>query len=182
MVETLTYNIEWSNGANQLEINNLKAGIYGITVTDSKGAKVFTTAVLEEPSPIEISEVVQNVACNGDNTGSIQVFPIGGTPSYAYQWANGVRQFSNLNLPKGDYEVVVTDGNNCTANKNYVVSEPSPIELSFVSSNAVDGLNGSVDLEVSGGTGEYSYIWSSGATTRDVDGFSTGEFLRSSYR
>ena len=60
--------------------------------------------------------------------------------------------------------------------KNYAVAEPSPIDLSFSSNNAVNGQNGSVDLTVSGGTGEYEYVWSSGATTRDVDGLAPGNF------
>ncbi|MFK7981401.1 MAG: zinc-dependent metalloprotease family protein, partial [Saprospiraceae bacterium] len=171
------YTILWSNGANQLTLNNLNAGSYQVTVTDGNGTRVSASASLVEPAAIAIEDIVQDASCNDMNNGSIQIFPSGGTPTYKYQWANGVRQASNLNLPNGNYSVTVTDGNNCTASKTYTVLEPSPIELSFSSNNALNGQNGSVDLAVTGGTGEYSYTWSSGATTRDVDGLAPGNFV-----
>ncbi len=170
------YTILWSNGANQLTLNNLNAGTYQVTVTDGNGVSASASAILGEPTAIAIEDIVQDAACNDMNNGSIQVFPSGGTPTYSYQWANGVRQASNLNLPNGDYSLTVTDGNGCTASKNYTVLEPTQIELSFSSNNALNGQNGSVDLTVSGGTGDYEYVWSSGATTRDVDGLAPGNF------
>jgi len=145
-------------------------------VTDGNGTSASATAVLTEPMPIVLEQIVQDVTCNGINNGSIQVFPSGGTPGYQYNWANGVRQFNNLNLPDGTYRVTVTDGNNCTATANYSITEPTPIELSFSSNNALNGVNGSVALTVTGGTGDYEYDWSSGATTRDVEGLAPGIF------
>jgi len=170
------YSILWSTGANQLALNNLTAGTYNVTVTDGNGTVATAMATLNEPTPIVLDEIIQNVTCNGSNNGSIKVFPSGGTPTYQYQWVNGVRQDNNLNLPDGNYGVTVTDGNGCTVSKNYTVEEPAPIELSFSSNNAVNGQNGSVDLVVLGGTGTYDYDWSSGATTRDVDGLAPGNF------
>lgn len=170
------YTIAWSHGANQLTLNNLSAGTYEVTVTDGNGTIASATAILAEPTPIVLEEIVQNVTCNGINNGSIQIFPSGGTPSYQYNWENGVRQFNNLNLPNGAYKVTVTDGNNCTANANYTVTEPTDIELSFSSSNAQNGVNGSIELNVTGGTGNYEYDWSSGASTRNVDGLAPGNF------
>jgi len=173
---TPNYTILWNTGSNQLTLNNLNAGTYQITVTDGAGISATAIAELTEPTAIVIEEIVQNVACNGVNNGSIQIFPSGGIPSYQYQWANGVRQSSNLNLPDGTYKVTVTDGNGCMTSKDYIVTEPSPIELSFSSNNAINGQNGSVDLTVTGGTGDYEYVWSSGATTRDVDDLAPGSF------
>ena len=111
------YTILWNTGSNQLALNNLQAGTYQVTVTDGNNTSVSATAVLGEPTAITLEEIVQDVSCNGVNNGSIQLFPSGGTPSYRYQWANGVRQSSNLNLPNGAYSVTVTDGNGCTASK-----------------------------------------------------------------
>ncbi|MEM6317334.1 MAG: reprolysin-like metallopeptidase [Bacteroidota bacterium] len=170
------YNISWSNGANQLTLNNLGAGTYTVTITDQAGSEATATAVLEEPTAITLTEEVRNAQCNGQNSGNIKVFPSGGTPNYQYRWANGVRQFDNLNLPDGDYEVTVTDAKGCRKVASYTVTEPTPIELSFTSNDAMNGQNGSVDLQVTGGTGEYTYDWSSGANTRDVDGLAPGNF------
>jgi len=170
------YTILWSNGANQLTLNNLSSGSYQVTVTDGSGTSVSASAILAAPTAIVLEDIVQDATCKNLNNGSIQIFPSGGTPTYNYQWANGVRQASNLNLPDGNYRVTVTDGNGCTTSKNYTVQEPDPIELTFSSNNAVNGQNGSVDLAVAGGTGTYEYVWSSGAITRDVNGLAPGNF------
>ncbi len=170
------YDITWSNGAKQLTLNELGAGTYSVTVVDGNGNSSNATATLTAPPALALEDIVQNVTCNDSNNGSIKVYPTGGTANYQYQWANGVRQFDNLNLPNGNYRVTVTDGNGCTTSQSYSITEPDPIELTFSSTNAQNGLNGSVALEVTGGTGDYTYDWSSGATTRDVVDLAPGTF------
>lgn len=173
---TPNYDITWNNGAKQLTLNELTAGTYNVTVVDGAGTIANATATLTEPTALQVEEIVQNVTCNGVSNGSIKVYPMGGAENYQYQWANGVRQFDNLNLPDGDYNVTITDGNGCTISESYIITEPSPIELTFSSTNAQNGQNGSVALDVTGGTGTYEFDWSSGATTRDINDLSPGTF------
>jgi len=170
------YDITWSNGTKQLTLNELSAGTYNVTVVDGNGNSANATATLTEPTVLMLEDVIENVTCHEVNNGSIKVFPSGGAANYQYQWANGVRQSENLNLPDGSYSLTITDENGCKINKSYTISEPSPIELTFSSTNAQNGLNGSVALEVTGGTGTYNYDWSSGATTRDVGDLAPGTF------
>lgn len=170
------YDITWSNGTKQLTLNELTAGTYSVTVVDGNGNSANATTTLTEPTALVLEDIVENVTCHDVNNGSIKVFPSGGAANYQYQWANGVRQSENLNLPDGSYSLTITDGNGCKINKSYTISEPNPIELTFSSTNAQNGQNGSVALEVTGGTGEYTYDWSSGATTRDVGDLAPGTF------
>ncbi|MEM1120273.1 MAG: GEVED domain-containing protein, partial [Bacteroidota bacterium] len=170
------YDITWSNGAKQLTLNGLTAGTYSVTVEDGTGATATTSTTLSAPAALALEDVVENVSCHDGNDGSIKVFPSGGAGNFQYQWANGVRQFDNLNLSEGNYRVTVTDGNNCTINRSFTVTEPTPIELTFSSTNAQNGANGSVALAVTGGTGDYDFDWSSGATTRNIDDLAPGTF------
>ena len=45
------YNYSWSNGSSTQVINNLPAGYYTVTVTDSKGCSSFSSVTISEPVP-----------------------------------------------------------------------------------------------------------------------------------
>jgi subtilisin-like proprotein convertase family protein len=170
------YTINWSNGSSILSLNDIAAGNYSVTVTDGQGTVATAQTTLTEPNPLVLTEVIKNATCNGVNNGSIQVFPSGGTPNYQYNWANGVRQFNNLNLPKGLYALTVTDNNGCTKEASYTVEEPPAIQLSFQNTNAINGQNGKINMTVTGGKAPYTYAWSNGASTQNIENLTAGDF------
>ena len=73
------------------------------------------------------------------------------------------------------YTVVGTDGNGCSDDNDVVVTV---VELPYVSSAIVMdeyyGFDGSINITVAGGSGDYTYSWSHGPTTEDVDGLTSG--------
>ena len=54
------------------------------------------------------------IASNGSN-GSIIAGTSGGNAPYTWQWSNGTAGLLNTGLTPGDYTVVVTDANGCSA-------------------------------------------------------------------
>ncbi len=116
--------------------------------------------------------------CNGEASGSATVTATGGTPPYAYAWSNGGTTATITALTAGTYSVTVTDAADCTANGSVLVGEPAPIILDlFVLNESGPGAgDGAIDLTVSGGTPGYTYAWSTGATTQDIDGLSEGTY------
>ncbi|MCF8458058.1 MAG: hypothetical protein K9H62_19165, partial [Bacteroidales bacterium] len=62
--------------------------------------------------------------------------------------------------------------------ESFTLTEPNPMQLTLTGLNscALSGILGSVNLEVSGGTPTYSYLWSNGATTEDIDSLMAGNY------
>lgn len=108
----------------------------------------------------------QATSC-GANDGVANLSVSGGIPPYVFSYNGQNFNNSNLqNLSAGNYSVVVTDGNNCTAETTFIIGEnPSPV-LSVLSQNdaTCNDANGSFTLSVTGGQSPFLYT-TSGATT-----------------
>ncbi len=124
-----------------------------------------------------------NISCNGATDGSITMIVIGGTAPYTYQWSNSATTKDISNLVAGTYNVTVTDDNSVTATGSVTLLQPVILGKTFTPSNyngyniSIYGLdNGSINLEVSGGTPPYNYLWSNSATTKDISNLTAGNF------
>ncbi|MEM7575734.1 MAG: SdrD B-like domain-containing protein, partial [Bacteroidota bacterium] len=175
---TPPYSYSWSNGATTQDLSDLAAGDYTGTVTDANGCTISATLTVTEPPALMVSAQVTDVACNGDETGAINLSVSGGTPPYSYSWSNGATTEDLAGLPAGDYTGTVTDANGCTISATLTVAESSNLNLSaIVTDAACNGeASGAIDLTVSGGTAPYSFSWSNGATTEDISGLLAGSY------
>ena len=171
-----TYN--WSNGATGSTVNNLAAGNYILTVTDLSNCIVTQDFQIidETPTSLIINVLnVEEVQCFGENGGVISVEATAGSGNYAYNWNNGLTGANIQNLPAGTYIVTATDGN-LSGTKSITINEPLALELAMTSVPVVDGNDGGVAVEVSGGTPSYFYEWSFGAVTSNYHGLSAGVY------
>lgn len=175
---TAPYTYLWNTGATTQNLENIPAGMYTATVTDDNGCTESITINISEPTELAINEQINDVACNGDNTGSITVTVTGGTQPYAYAWSNGAATRTITNLPAGDYTVTVTDANGCDLVASYTVAEPSAISVTgqVVDIECAGDADGAINLTVSGGSGGYSYMWSNNATTEDLVSIPAGDY------
>lgn len=113
---TLPFSFVWSNGDTTANISNLPAGTYSVIANDSTLCKNELTVVVNEPTPIQITELFhENVDCPDEENGFVIVGVNGGVQPYSFLWSNGdVTPVSN-GLGTGVAELVVTDGNGCEA-------------------------------------------------------------------
>lgn len=167
---TPPYTYSWTGTAQTTEnISGLGAGSYTLTVTDAIGCqRVFPTVVLTEPTPITITETHQDISCNGEIDGSINISVSGGTPGYTYLWTpGGSASQDTSNLGPGTYEVVVTDANGCTNSLQIDILEPDVLVLNPSSTDATcSGLcDGTIGVAPTGGTLPYSFDWSPASFT-----------------
>lgn len=175
-ISPFTY--QWSNGQLTQTSTGLSAGVYSVIVTDSVNCVANATITITEPTELEIAITVDDVNCNGNFDGNINLTVGGGTFPYTYSWSNGVSAQDPVNLFAGTYNVLVTDANGCTISGSAVVNEPQPLTYSYTKTDVTcNGLtNGSIDVTVSGGTQPYNYSWTNGATTQDLTGLGSSSY------
>ncbi|MBK8586856.1 MAG: SprB repeat-containing protein [Bacteroidetes bacterium] len=115
-----------------------------------------------------------------DSSGSATVIPGGGTGGFTYLWIpSGGTGAIAQNLSAGTYSVIVSDSNECTATSTASISQPAAfvIATSITNATCVQS-DGSALVNVSGGTGQYSYFWNSipPQTTQTAAGLAAGVY------
>jgi hypothetical protein len=176
---TSPYTYNWgANGPTTQDRTGLLAGSYNVTVTDAKGCITNASFNLTQPDMIVVTPTVTNVLCKGANTGAIAVAVSGGTGSYTYLWSNNATSSSITGLAANTYTVTVKDANNCSKTTSASISQPTAIALSqnSVHVSCKDNSNGSIDLNVTGGTGSYNYLWSNAVTSQDLSNLNAGSY------
>ncbi len=147
-------------------------GTYGVTVTDDNGCEASQSIQLLRDG-INLAASVSDVSCADGENGSITVSPASGTAPFTYTWTGPNGFTSDLpalsDLAAGTYLLTVEDATGCLLNESYDVGQPAPITFSpEVTPETCEGAaNGSIDLNISGGTPGYQYTWSG------PDGFSS---------
>ena len=172
------YAIAWNQGATTEDIAGLGQGVYQVNVRDANNCTVVTNFTVGGPSEISVSAIVEDVTCNGNNDGTIDISPVGGVGPYTYSWSNGETTEDLTALPPGAYAVTVTDANGCSTTHTYTIQEPLSLVINEITSNVscFGAADGSIDVTVSGGNLPYSYAWSNGATTQDLSGLDGGSY------
>lgn len=144
------------------------AGNHTVEVIDVNGCSDTETFTLTDPPLLTFTSTPTDLSCFQNSTGSINVTPNGGTPPYQYSFDNGGTFGSspiNGFIAAGNYNIVVQDAKGCQANGTETVNEPPLLE--FNSITPVDAscnsyCDGTITLDVIGGTAPYSYNWVQG--------------------
>ncbi len=155
------YSLVWNTGSTNIEIINLSAGDYSITVTDAIGCIDEDNITLNAPPPLFGNLVMMPVSCFGLSDGQILLQnPSGGVPPYQYQ-LNNTTQSDTLfsNVSSGVYDVAIIDENNCEYKLSATIPQPDPVEV-FAIENYIVELGESVQLEVIPAFSPDSIIWS----------------------
>ena len=110
--------------------------------------------------PILATTVLNNVACNGNNTGKAQVNMLNGGVIYTNcVWSSGSTNSIAPNLLAGAYTVNVTDTNGCSSNSSVIITEPSILTNTTSTVNVIcnGGFDGSITTTANGGVSPYQY-------------------------
>ncbi|MEY2904993.1 MAG: hypothetical protein RJA52_1009, partial [Bacteroidota bacterium] len=109
------FRYRWNTSAVGARLENVRAGIYNVTVTDGNECQSSAEFEIGDPDAIEVS-VETTPATDGCN-GTVEAIVIGGTEPYNYVWTGITGQNSAIiaDLCPGSYEVFVTDALGCVA-------------------------------------------------------------------
>ncbi|NNM16667.1 MAG: hypothetical protein HKO56_08415, partial [Bacteroidia bacterium] len=168
----------WSNASTNEDLTGLVPGTYTVTVTDAHGCTETTSATINEPAAIGLTESHTDVSCNAGSDGAIDITPSGGTTPYIYSWSHGVTTEDASGIAAGTYTVTVTDAGTCTVTISATLTEPTVLIVTetHVDVSCNGGGDGSINISPSGGTAAYSYLWSNAATSEDISGLAAGTY------
>lgn len=143
--------------------SNLVANPYLFSVTDANGCFVTFPDTITEPQQL-IASIgnFSNVVCNGQGNGTATALVTGGVGPYFYSWnSNPIQNNATaINLTAGNYTVIVSDNNGCTAVNNVQIIEPDAL---FLTANddlfICQTFDTTLIAYASGGFGTLSFNW-----------------------
>ena len=176
---TPPYSYLWDNGDSLNTISGLIAGIYGLTVTDNNNCNLPISVQITQPnSELQINNYnIIPINCFGDIIGSIELTVAGGTRPYNYQWTGFGSDSLISNIGAGNYEVIISDTNNCTLTDTFTILPA----IQMIVTDSVYYLNslGNIELTIDGeGAMSYTYLWDdiNNSTSEDIFNLISGDY------
>ena len=158
-----------------------ESGTHGVTLRVNNHGCVSNDTLVSifVPDKLVIDSIsVVNDRCFHANEGSAVVTHHGGILPVSYSWAAPGNEL--LNLGAGNYNLVITDANGCTAQHNFMVTEPPELVIQSVESTNLScyaSHDGTISVYAGGGTGELQYMWSDvGVASADRRNLPAGEY------
>lgn len=175
------FTFSWSDGSTVIatteDVSGLTAGTYTVTVTDNNNCSRDTSFIISNAGGATISGVISQVSCQGGSDGAVDATISGGTAPYTTNWSNGATTEDITGESAGPDTLTVTDASGCISIEIFNITEIQPLSISANLTNENCGdAEGAINLNVSGGTMPYSFAWSSGQTTEDIDEIIQGTY------
>ncbi|MCF8275653.1 MAG: PKD domain-containing protein [Flavobacteriales bacterium] len=159
------YSYSLDSGSPQVNgtFSGLVAGVHAVQITDNNLCVFDTVIILSEPAVLVLGSVnAEDLLCNGDNSGLVEVAATGGVTPYMYSIDGG--SFANPStfngLAAGLHILGVLDANGCTDTVHVTLSEPGILQLSILASadaNCFGESSGSIETQAASGTAPYQY-------------------------
>jgi hypothetical protein len=172
------YSFIWNNGSTSNPLTGLLSGSYSVTITDACGTTTTGSYIIGVGSVISVVPQIFK-ECTNQNNGKINLLVSGDSPPFVYQWSNGETTSSVSNLTSGVYTVTITDECGKITVKSYTVGEYAPGTItmaSFEPDCSQPGGQGELYISVNNPHGISQYVWSNGATTKNIVGLAKGNY------
>ena len=169
------FTYSWSNNATTATINNVAAGIYSLTVSNSGGCSVTAKDTVGQSGSIQLTPHATGATC-GNSNGSASVTATGAS-GYTYSWSNSGTAATINNIPGGNYTVTVSATGSCSATASVSVTASANLAISLTTTSTTCGnTNGAVSISITTGTGPFTYSWSNGSTMANLANLNHGTY------
>lgn len=146
--------------------DNLSTGTYYIVADDGGGCTGKTeTCLIKDSEEVTIGLFTVPTSSCKPNIGAIYVTGVTGTPPYSYLWSPGGQTTTSITgLTVGSYMITVTDGQGCIQSSGVTITTSPLIGLENITytNPTCFSSDGTVTVNVSGGTSPYQYVGSNG--------------------
>ena len=135
-------------------------------ITNDNGCIISDSITINEPQFLFSNYIVEDVSCNGGNSGVATINIFGGSPDYSIdilgsiqQLASGINTYTTDSiLSAGIYIFSIIDSNSCIITDSLIIDEPSLLTslstTTDVSCNALS--DGSAIITINGGITDYN--------------------------
>ena len=174
--------ITWSDQKQGFNRKGLSEGIYSFTI-QKKGKCLFKSEEIEfeVPEKPEVVSVDQtSLQCIGGSDASIELNVQGGKAPYYFYWNNDQRTAKASNLSSGNYQVEITDSNNCTIFEEFEVESNGNLGLEYYIKNPSGKQQEDGIIEVLNIQGlendKINFEWGSGKKGNKVENLRPGRY------
>lgn len=175
------YSLSWScTPATTDSVFGLAAGVCSLTATDSIGCTATNSIELINTGSMSIT-TASRPSCGSTSTGIAEARVSGGNLPYSYTWScsAGTTQAINGLAGGSTCNLTVTDANGCTISPAAINIGTAPdFTLDTILDPGTCNNDGTIDLEVIGGSPAFTYSWNTGQTTQDISSLNTNTFYR----
>ena len=158
----------WSNGGTLPSITVNTTGSYSVTVTDTNGCTGQGTSAVNIPAMPQVSLSGPPSACAGAS-GSLSA----SSGFAAYAWSTGATANSISVSQSGNYTVIVTDVNGCTASASQSF-QSLPLPVVAISGPVSICTGNTATMQVSGSFPQIN--WSTGAMGNSISVAQAGQY------
>lgn len=171
------YQYRWGKGKDGDTITVFEPGKYCVTIIDANFC-ARAECVKIEPTKLSVALTPGPPVCDGESDGTATVEVSNGIAPISYLWSNGDTSSTITGLIPGPYSVTVTDSSGCTATGETIVPSARSVEITgtIQEPSCDNASNGSIDITINQGAAPYTFEWSNGATTEDIDNLTPGSY------
>ena len=156
------YNYLWNNGSTTSNINNLSAGTYTLTVTDSAQCSTIITQTLTENPKIQFGLSLIAGPCNGGTPAIAISAPSGGVAPLNLLWSNGSTSTSAQATAGTVMTLTITDNAGCSRDTTFSMLSTNGPQISSIQTTDIvcfGDSSGSATVNISGGTPPINIQW-----------------------
>ncbi len=153
-------------------------GDYDIFVNEIKDMR-FVVFENELCNGISYDNDIKNVSCYSKCDGEIIISNLkNGNAPYSFLWNDGNTDQSRTGLCSGDYSLTISDGAGCSVTRIFTIVQPEQLNYSStITDESGNNFNdGSITLDVQGGTPPYLFLWSNGSDSQKLSNLAPGEY------
>lgn len=176
------YTYRWNTLQTTKDRINLFAGTYTVEITDAVGTVHEERIVVQPPYPLIPNPIEKTDAtCGSGKDGSAKIsVKVGRGEPYQITWSNGLKDtWEANNLAPGVYSVTIADKYNCDVTTSFEIKAASEgMQVTEVIQNlgcSSQG-NGAINLDIKGGQAPYTYKWSNGSTSQNIENLAAGNY------
>ncbi|HET6243743.1 MAG: T9SS type A sorting domain-containing protein [Bacteroidetes bacterium] len=131
---------------------------------------------------LQVMPDLKNILCFNNCDGEISLDVYGGTPPYSYSWSHVSFSSPTVSgLCQGSYTVTITDSDAASSQITFNLNDPQTLVANLVGNQDISCDNcedGSIQTQVGGGTGNYSYSWNTNPvqTTANANNLAPGVY------